>query len=944
MTLRATGLFGRSQELELLRSLVDRVVDGRQQVAVIEGMGGIGKTHLLRETLAYAEACGVKALQGAADDLEQSRPFRAFLDAFDFASRGFSAGGAAELLIDDLVERPARGSDNVDSSYRIFETIADRLEALCIEGPLILALEDLHWADPSSVRAIRFVARRLSRLPLGLFVTLRPSPKQRQTELAVAELLQAGGTQIVLPPLDQEATMLLARDVLGAELGPNLGRQVLGSGATPLFVIEVLEALREEGAIELVEGRAEVGELTLPPSLRLTILRRMSFLPDATLDLLKIASILGQHFSLRDLSAITGRASVELLSALTEALRGGVLVDEQEWLSFRHDLIRGAIYEEIPMSARKDLHREAARALEAAGASVVRIAEQMSLGASRGDTEAVALLRRAAAETAPASAATAVRLLERALDLVDEQDPQRSEIRSELILPLIRVGRLEEAETLSRQALAEDLSVTTKVELERLLAIIVFHRGDRGRARELLRHRAAASDAGEQERATDTAMAALASMYDADLAEAYELAERGRALGRETGNTSAILMSLTTLSGVARFRGWAEQAVLLGREAVGFGEHPSGAWGAFVVRPRLLLGAACLDADRLDEAEDALRAGLADRRAVQWDVPMHQMYLAARNFLGGQWDDALAEAEAGLSFVEDLEFSPFAAVLLSQGLVAAISIYRGDLERAGSALEQAEQELAKSGPQLGVDTMVWAKALFVEAHGDPAQALSLLVGVWSLYRTFGYQLAHRWVAADLVRLAIQTGDLKIAHEVVPELEELATQAQVATTQGLALRARGLLEDDPEVLVAAVGAFDRGPRPFEGAQARQDAAFCLQRHRRSADARRLLDEAFSVYADVGATRAIDGAEARARSHGLRRGRRGTRGRPKLGWESLTPTELRVAGLVSKGLTNRSIGQEMFISPRTVETHVSHLFAKLDVASRSELAAVAGRHLG
>jgi predicted ATPase len=139
--------------------------------------------------------------------------------------------------------------------------------------------------------------------------------------------------------------------------------EVAAAGGNPLFVTELVAALLHEGAIQVADGRAEVAEMTLPPSLRLTILRRLSFLPDDTLEALRPASILGSSFSLTDLSATTGRSVLELSSVLAEAMRARVLEDDGDRLRFRHDLIHEAIYEDLPASVRLALHREAGRRL-----------------------------------------------------------------------------------------------------------------------------------------------------------------------------------------------------------------------------------------------------------------------------------------------------------------------------------------------------------------------------------------------------------------------------------------------------------------------------------------------------------------------------------------------------------------------------------------------------
>ena len=169
------------------------------------------------------------------------------------------------------------------------------------------------------------------------------------------------------------------------------------------------------------------------------------------------------------------------------------------------------------------------------------------------------------------------------------------------------------------------------------------------------------------------------------------------------------------------------------------------------------------------------------------------------------------------------------------------------------------------------------------------------------------------------------------------MAEVAAGNDLAWMTGEALRCRGLASDDPEALQASVAAHGRGSRPFRQAMACEDAGSCLARHGQAERARPLLDRAAGSYERLGAARALARAEAALREAGGRRGRRGSRGRPQSGWDSLTPTEHAVAGLVAEGLSNPQIGERLYISSRTVQTHLAHMFAKLDISARAQLAA-------
>jgi DNA-binding CsgD family transcriptional regulator len=188
-------------------------------------------------------------------------------------------------------------------------------------------------------------------------------------------------------------------------------------------------------------------------------------------------------------------------------------------------------------------------------------------------------------------------------------------------------------------------------------------------------------------------------------------------------------------------------------------------------------------------------------------------------------------------------------------------------------------------------------------------------------------------------LAGGVGRPELAQAVVAAMDEATAGSPVTTWWAAAMQCRGLLHDDSDALVEAVAAYRQAPRPMEQARACEDAASALSRVGRRDEAVALLREAVGVHEPVGAFMDLTRAEAALRGLGIRRGRRGARRRPLRGWESLTPTELEVVRLVSQGLTNVEIGRRLFISRRTVETHLSHIFGKLGVSSRVQLAAQA-----
>jgi DNA-binding CsgD family transcriptional regulator len=321
-------------------------------------------------------------------------------------------------------------------------------------------------------------------------------------------------------------------------------------------------------------------------------------------------------------------------------------------------------------------------------------------------------------------------------------------------------------------------------------------------------------------------------------------------------------------------------------------------------------------------------------------LPVYQVYLALEGFTAGDWDDALAEAQAGLELAEELGHGH--ARVFGRVVRSLILVHRNDLPGAREAAEAAEAELAVTGPRYRSHRARWARALILEAEGKVSDAYAVLAGCWDWCARHGLALEYRVLGPDLIHLALASGDPQRARAVAAAVTGLAGRNQVPSLAAAALRCRGLAGDDPETLAAAVQAYQGGPRPLELAGACEDAGVAYARHGDPDRARPLLDQALSIYEQLDAGRDLARAEAVARGAGLRRGRRGPRGRPQFGWASLTPAEQAVASLVAEGLTNPQIGARLYISRRTVQTHLVHVFAKLDIASRAQLAAQVTRH--
>lgn len=485
-------LVGRDEEITSLRDLVDSAATLRGRIMVIEGESGIGKTRLVEEVLAYSKVREYRVFKSACEELERTLPFAAIGRALgaDRHSPDIRLAAIGELLVGKISEEALPLSPgHSELRFRVLEEVIGFVEHSASVGPTVIVIEDVHWADLSSLLALRALGGRIAPLRVALLVTLRPTPRTPELATVLAGFRAAGADQRFLEPLQDDAVNGILTSVVGAMPGPRLRRQAAGAGGNPLYVFELATALVDAELVELVDDCVELREARLPSSLRQTIMRRLNFLSPATIRVLQMASILGSSFAVNDLSMCLKAPTIELLPSLEEALSSGVVEEADERLAFRHDLVRMVIYETLPAAVRKGLHLDVGRALAAAGRPPDEVAPHMILGASAGDQEAIRLLHRAARSIASRAPGSAVELLQRAVELVGPRDPLRDELITELVAALVWAGQPGDAEDLARAALNRPVKADVVGNLHWALAQAVAVQGRLGEA---LRHTEAA--------------------------------------------------------------------------------------------------------------------------------------------------------------------------------------------------------------------------------------------------------------------------------------------------------------------------------------------------------------------------------------------------------------------------------------------------------------------
>lgn len=925
------GFQGRARECAQLASELAAAASGRLGIVFVEGEAGIGKTRLAAEAAVLGQDEGFAAAIGGGSELG-GRPFGPLIEALlplGTADEGAHAQVRRLLAESSVDQDPGR-------RYRIMDGLLHVIEKRSLEEPLLLVLDDLQWSDSSTILTVQTLARRLPFAAVCLMGLYRSGHSNVALERVVDTLTREGAQRIALGPLASDDVAALARDVLGADPGPRLSELLAGTGGNPLFLTETLGILRAERGVDLATGRAEIASLSLPPSLRETLLRRISFLSEPTRELLRVASLLGVSFAPGDLASVVGQPVLDLTGLIEEARRAGLLVGDGQQLRFRHDVIRDAVYEDMPPGLRAALHTDVARKLALAGASSLRVGEQYVLGSSFGDLDAVEWLARAAAETASTDPSTAVELLGCAIDIAPP-----GEVRNDVLAQLATVhaygGSPAEAERIGREVLSARPSPALASRVQPALVHALFTQGRWTDVIAQVEAACAGAALDDPTKGRLVAESALARIWTGDLAGASRDAEEAIRLGEGAGDDVAVCFGLGHLSVIADERGEFHKGVELAQRAMDVAER--GNMEAERRHPHIALGMALFAADRLGDATSALAEGrrLGESCGTVWDLPLYHAMTALPLYYLGEWDESVVAAEASLSLAEETGVGVGSVTALA--LLADIAVHRGDVTTAGRLIADADAAIDASGPQWGMFWLTVARAGLLEAAGDRPGAVRCLEGEWRESRERGYVENVLRIGPLLVRFA---NDHARALRIAEIMEDAAAQPDVPYATAGALVCRGLAQGDAAALLEAVEQYRAADRAPDVAATCADAAALLARTGEIARAGALFDESLGLYEGMDASREAARVAARMREAGIRRGVRGTRARPTTGWEALTPKETEVARLAAKRLTNPEIAERLFVSRSTVKTHLTHIFAKLGISSRRALAAKVPRH--
>jgi DNA-binding CsgD family transcriptional regulator/tetratricopeptide (TPR) repeat protein len=925
---------GRAWEIEVIDELVTATAKGEGRFLLVEGEAGIGKTHLMREVARRADECGVTVVEVAADELVRRSGALAHGLLAVSGGRGLARDRLAAAL------EPTQHGLGIDLGFAVVEASTDLVEDLARDRALVVIGEDLHWGDELSSAVFAAIARRCAVSRFSLIGTTRPTPRPPTIDRLIESCRAGHGHHLRIGALDPVDVNALASAVTGAAPGPSLRQRLDATGGNPLYVRELLRCLDDGSALQITDGVAEVDPVAPLGGLHETLVRRLSWLPGETNEVLRYASLLGTAFTLHDVATVMGRNVVEIAGWLRDASLAGLITGEADRLAFRHDLIREAVYGHLPAAERRDLHRAAGSALARSGADSRQVAEQFARGARPGDREAIVWLRRAADDVASVSPAGAVDLLDRAIALVPEGWPDRVELQARSVYPLVLSGRFDEAITRGQWVLAAAPDIADSYLALRGLGAAFGDSGNLDTSLSYLRRAADHDGAPPGDARLIRCVLAQMELMRGHSTATEAKANADAALAHMGDDVTLRCAALQSLGIAAAVEGHYQLARDHLSEAVALIDSGRVTPGAYLV-PGAMLAWSLVELDALDAAATAAMTAreTAERRGAIAAVPICIATTTIALIYAGRWDDGLTEIDAAVELCNEIG-SP-AWIIVACALRASIALHRGRISDAETHLAEGFDRLLKTGPTLGADSLIEAQIELLAAKGDIDGAHSLARTLWEQTSNVRYALGHRQRAAHAVRLAMLSDDIDFATEVTEVLEEGARRTPASSAIATALRCRGLLERKPDLIIAAADQYRQTPRRLELARCGEDAAAVKAKSGDRQEAIRLLDEPAAIYLELDAAGDITRIDDTLRSLGAPRRRRRAP-RPTFGWESLTPTELTVAKLAAAGLTNPAIGQNLYISRRTVEAHLSSVYRKVNVTNRTMLVAALAAH--
>lgn len=929
-------LLERERELGVLENVLAEAQQGRGQLVLVRAPAGLGKTTLLNAASDTAGGTGVLCLRARASELEGDFAYGCVRQLLEPIVAQHSGSGdlfdGAAALAKPLFEptRVARRPASADSAFSMLHGLYWLLNNLVAGGPALLSVDDLHWSDAESLQFLSYLAPRLDGLPLTVLASARFG-EGNTAELA--RLAAAPETTVLaLKPLSLQATAALCEDRLGRIVAVEFAaacREVTGGNP---FLLGAL--LREASEQRLSADAREAPRVKRmgPAAVAQSVLLRLSGTPPSATALVRALAVLGDGARLAELACLAEVEEDEAARAGDLLARVGILKPIERF-EFAHPIVREAVYGDIGPRARGEAHARAAEILHASGASEERIAAQISEAPPAGDAERVELLRRVAALALVRGAPTAaVAWLRRAL-AEPPQPASRGEVLVELSSAELRLG--------APGAAVDQLTAATELVVEpellatavRLLGGALTSSGNADRAVEAIGSAIEVLESQDRELALILEAERAASAQLGSLETRAPVAARLERYADLPGATPGERLVLACL---AFERARASESA---SEAAAYIEHALADHRLLdeqeldVAGTLYLLVLGLLTIDALDLADACLEQMLADARA-RASIPAQALVIVFRGWISlrrGAVEQAEADARTTLELLTTYDIrlgTQFALAALIEALIE-----RGEVDAAEAALRSSGfgEEIP---PGITSNPLLEARGLLHLAQGHMREGLDDLLGFGRNDELFGgaNPLASRWRSHASVALTA-IGDSEAARRMAAEDLERARRWGAASGIGMALRAVALVEGGTAAidrLGEAVEVLERSPARLEHARALVDRGAALRRANRRAEARGALEDGLVRAERCGARALADRARTELRAAGGR-----SSDPESTGIEQLTVSERRVAELAAEGHSNPEIAQALFVTRKTVETHLGHVYRKLDISGRGKL---------
>ena len=909
---------------------------------LIEGPPGIGKTSLLDHAAEVAESRGVATLSARSTELERGHPFGAVRQLLERHVRSLPDDRRAKLLEGAAAaSRPALGlgtggeaepADPSATLYGLWWVVASLSE----KAPLLLRVDDVQWADPDSLRFISFLAPRLDDVPVVVIATARIG-EWRPPATFAGSASDPLGDALSPAPLSPAACAELAAESFSGEVAAEFAQAChSATGGNPFFLASLLAELRRVGISPTPDGASRVLGLTPRAVIEGVNARLASLSPGATAAARAVA-VVGDDATVDLTAALAGVDQAQLLNLCDELAHAAVL-EGGEPLRFVHPILRTAVYEDIERATREALHRRSIELLEARRAPPERIASHFSGVAPAGDAHAVALLRGGATAAlgrgAPASAVTHLR---RAL-----AEPPADGDRGQTLAELGLAESLLQAETATEhlgQALELIEPSRERTAIANALQRTHLYLGDPKGAITVLRaelERPATQPAAIAAGLDADLVLALSISTGSDLLEADRRLEELAAAGVESIDDPLVLSCLA----FRRLqRGTAsEEIVAPATRALELADVDD---PAAIVTTLLHAVGALLRCDELDAAAIWARRALegARRRGSVLGLALANWLLGEIARRSGRLADAIAHHEASLREARAFGTPEGVAASLA-GLIDALT-ERGETADAEAALEDCGMASGLPGASVAEPEFVQTRARLRLAQGDLATALPdfhLAETLFVEQRGAPGPGYAPWRSIHALAL-LRADERARAAELAAEELELAGRFGVPSTVGVTLTAVAAVEGGERAidrLHEAVEALDGTPRRLEHARALVDLGAALRRQGSRSEARDPLQRGIEIARRCGATPLVARAYEELGATGAR-----PRKVIRTGLDTLTPSEARTARMAASGMTNREIAQDLFVTVKTVESHLGQVYRKLELDSRAELAAALRR---